>query len=120
MATVEFERASALLRTAPIVDGHNDLPWALRKRLGSDARTVAEGIDLTAPQPELHTDLGRLRAGGVGAQFWSVFVPCELSGHAAVTAVLEQIEIVYALVAIKIVVGIFASGGVAPRVPTDL
>ncbi|HET9143506.1 dipeptidase [Actinophytocola sp.] len=98
MESAEFERASTLLRAAPVVDGHNDLAWALRNRLGPDARTVVAGIDLTAPQPELHTDLGRLRAGGVGAQFWSVYVPCELAGHAAVTAVLEQIEIVYALV----------------------
>jgi membrane dipeptidase len=92
------ERASGLLATTPLVDGHNDLPWALRKRFGADPRAVIGGIDLTQSQPELHTDLGRLRAGRVGAQFWSVYVPCELAGHEAVTAVLEQIEIVYALV----------------------
>src|SRR5688572_1515880 len=93
------DRASGLLSTTPLVDGHNDLPWALRKRQGADPRTIAEGIDLTQPQPGLHTDLGRLRDGRVGAQFWSVYVPCDLAGHAAVTAVLEQIEIVHALVA---------------------
>ncbi len=92
-------RADGLLATTPLVDGHNDLPWALRKLQGADPRTVAEGIDLTQPQERLHTDLGRLREGRVGAQFWSVYVPCELLGHAAVTAVLEQIEIVHALVA---------------------
>jgi membrane dipeptidase len=93
------DRVSALLRAAPIIDGHNDLPWALRKRLGPDAALVAAGIDLTEPQPDLHTDLGRLRDGGVGGQFWSVYVPCELTGDAAVAAVLEQIEIVHALAA---------------------
>jgi membrane dipeptidase len=93
------DRASALLAANPVIDGHNDLPWALRKRLGPDARAVAAGIDLTEPQTDLHTDLARLRQGGVGGQFWSVYVPCELTGHAAVTAVLEQIEIVHALAA---------------------
>lgn len=91
------ERASGLLATTPLVDGHNDLPWALRKLQGADPRTIVDGVDLTQPQEGLHTDLGRLRAGGVGAQFWSVFVPCDFAGHAAVTAVLEQIEIVHAL-----------------------
>jgi membrane dipeptidase len=97
--TATRERVGALLRAAPIIDGHNDLPWALRKRLGPDAAVVAGGIDLAAPQPDLHTDLGRLRDGGVGGQFWSVYVPCDYTGHAAVTAVLEQIEIVHALAA---------------------
>ncbi|HEV2780861.1 MAG TPA: dipeptidase [Actinophytocola sp.] len=87
------------MRAAPVIDGHNDLPWALRKRFGPDPATVVARIDLTRPQPELHTDLGRLRDGGVGAQFWSVYVPCDFTGHAAVTAVLEQIELVHALVA---------------------
>jgi membrane dipeptidase len=49
--------------------------------------------------PQLQTDLPRLAAGGVGAQFWSVFVPCELSGEAAVTATLEQVDFVHRLVA---------------------
>ena len=82
-----------------MVDGHNDLPWALRKLVGPDPRVAVGEIDLTQPQPAFHTDLGRLREGGVGGQFWSVYVPCELDGDAAVTAVLEQISIVHALVA---------------------
>src|SRR2546430_13647637 len=81
--TTSSARADALLRAAPVIDGHNDLPWALRNLLGSDARAVINGIDLTEPQPNLHTDLGRLRRGGVGGPFWSVFVPCELTGRAA-------------------------------------
>ena len=64
-----------------VVDGHNDLPWAMR-RVGYDF----DAVDVAHSQPQLHTDLPRLRAGGVGAQFWSVFVPATLTGHAAVTA----------------------------------
>ena len=54
-------------------------------------------VDVSQPQPTLHTDLPRLRRGRVGAQFWSVFVPCSLTGDAAVIATLEQIDFVYAL-----------------------
>jgi len=93
-------RARALLGTTPLVDGHNDLPWALRSFPGADAsRADGFGVDLTEHQPRLHTDLGRLRAGGVGLQFWSVYVPCRLTGDAAVTAVVEQAELVHTLAA---------------------
>lgn len=93
-------RARDLLDHAPLIDGHNDLPWALRTRLGVDpARADFEQTDLAIHQPQLHTDLIRLRQGRVGAQFWSVYVPCQYTGHSAVTAVLEQIELVYALLA---------------------
>jgi len=96
----DFDRARALLRTTPLVDGHNDLPWALSQLPGVDSsRSDGFGIDLTEPQPQLHTDLGRLRAGGVGMQFWSVFVPCQLTGDAAVTAVVQQAELVHTLAA---------------------
>jgi membrane dipeptidase len=73
-----------------MVDGHNDLPWAMRK-FSYDFGAV----DIARPQPQLHTDLPRLRAGSLGAQFWSVFVPCNLTGQQAVTATLEQIDAVY-------------------------
>ncbi|MDQ3403291.1 MAG: dipeptidase [Actinomycetota bacterium] len=99
MGSSGIERARRLLAKTPLVDGHNDLPWALRDRFGPDPATAAAGLDLTGNHPDLHTDLPRLRAGGMGAQFWSVYVPCQLTGHSAVTAVLEQIELVYALVA---------------------
>ncbi|WHT21526.1 dipeptidase [Crossiella sp. CA-258035] len=87
-------RSHELLRRVPLVDGHNDLPWAIRDKTGGE---VAE-IELTIEQPGLHTDLVRLRHGGVGAQFWSVYVPCHLLEHRAVTAVLEQVELVHELV----------------------
>jgi membrane dipeptidase len=79
----------------PVIDGHNDLPWALRLRPDRDALDLR--TDLSAAG--LHTDLPRLRTGGVGAQFWSVYVPCTLDGGAAVTATLEQIDMVRRLAA---------------------
>ena len=82
--TEETLAARDLLRRFPLIDGHNDLPWELRSR--------DTPVDLTQPVPGTHTDLPRLAAGGVGGQFWSVFVPASIAGDAAVTAVLEQID----------------------------
>lgn len=74
-----------------LIDGHNDLPWAARKIAGYDL----DVLDLAGgTRGRTHTDLPRLRAGGVGGQFWSVYVPAELQGEAAVTATLEQIDFV--------------------------
>jgi membrane dipeptidase len=78
------------LRAVPLVDGHNDYPWAHRDLAGYDLDAMPFDVD----QPRMHTDLGRLRRGGVGAQFWSVFVPASLAGDAAVTATLEQVAFV--------------------------
>lgn len=82
----------ALLARYPLVDGHNDLAWALREQAGYDL----DRLDIARPQPSLHTDLPRLRAGGVAAQFWSVYVDC--SSPDPVAATLEQIDCVYRLV----------------------
>ncbi len=87
--------ARALLDRHPLIDGHNDLPWALREAGSLDPAKT----DIAAPVEFTHTDLPRLRAGGVGAQFWSVYVPAELQGEAAVTATLEQIDLVRQLIA---------------------
>jgi membrane dipeptidase len=82
--------ARELLRRSPVMDGHNDLPWALRTAGSLDpART-----DLARPVPFAHTDLPRLAKGGVGAQFWSVYVPAELQGDAAVVTTIEQVDLV--------------------------
>lgn len=97
MNAAGYDRATALLEAVQLADGHNDLPWALRLIAGPDPTAAVASTDLTTTQPELHTDLPRLRKGGVGLQFWSVYVPCQLEGHSAVTAVLEQIEVVYQL-----------------------
>jgi membrane dipeptidase len=86
--------ARALLARHPVFDGHNDLPWTIRTSgdLGLD-RT-----DLAGPVPGIHTDLPRLAAGGVGAQFWSVYVPSAFAGETAVTATLEQIDLVHEMI----------------------
>jgi membrane dipeptidase len=86
-----LERAQALHKQVPLVDGHNDYPWALRENAARDL----DKLDISRPQPSLMTDIARLRAGGVGGQFWSVYVPAELQGETAVTATLEQIDIVH-------------------------
>jgi membrane dipeptidase len=90
-------RATAVLAANPLVDGHKDLQWALRDLAGPDPAAAVAGSDLAAGLPALHTDLPRLRAGHVGAQFWSVFVPCSYSGEAAVAATLQQVELVHRL-----------------------
>ncbi|MEV6930105.1 dipeptidase [Dactylosporangium sp. NPDC051485] len=83
--------AEQVLTAMPVIDGHNDLPVALRARAGS-------GVDgLDRHRPELHTDIPRLRAGRVGGQFWSVYVPSHLPEPEAVVATLEQIDAVYRL-----------------------
>ena len=87
--------ARAVLRATPVIDGHNDLPWALRQAAEGDPALV----DIAARVPYTHTDLPRLAEGGVGAQFWSVYVPAELAGEAAVATTLEQVDLVRRLVA---------------------
>jgi Zn-dependent dipeptidase, microsomal dipeptidase homolog len=75
-----------------VIDGHNDLPWELRTRHGSDLAAFATGL------PGFHTDLPRLRSGGVVGQFWSVWVDPDLGQAAQVAATLEQIDLVHRLV----------------------
>jgi len=87
-------RARDMLRRFPLIDGHNDLPWALRDRARQHGHNASQVVfNLEAPSGGLHTDLPRLAAGGIGAQFWSVYVPASLAGDGAVTAVLEQIDL---------------------------
>jgi membrane dipeptidase len=139
-----------MLRRFPLIDGHNDLPWALRERAEGDVSRVhltpaspapaspapaspapasppadstappqanpgdPGAVNLAAPVDGTHTDLPRLAAGGVGAQFWSVYVPARLagtgasgngaggngaSGNGAVAAVLEQIDVARQMIA---------------------
>ncbi|AYN40982.1 membrane dipeptidase [Streptomyces dangxiongensis] len=93
-AVTSLEEARELLREFPVVDGHNDLPWALRQKAGYDL----DKLDIAAHQgAHLHTDLPRLREGGVGAQYWSVYVPAEQPEPVAAT--LEQIDCVRQLLA---------------------
>ena len=92
-------RITRLLERAPIIDGHNDLAWEIRER--HDARV--EDMDLTKntaalPYP-LQTDIPRLKQGGVGGQFWSVWIPASVTGPRAVEMTLEQIDVVRRVVA---------------------
>jgi membrane dipeptidase len=90
-----LQRARTLLGQHPIVDGHNDLPFQLRELVNYDLAAY----DIGQRQDRTHTDLVRLAEGGVGAQFWSVFVPAEWAGERAVTATLEQIDVVHRMIA---------------------
>ena len=91
-------RISQILRRTPLIDGHNDLPWALREKYGNDPYAVDLATDLDATT-ELHTDIPRLRAGGVGGQFWSVYVPATLTPTEAARETFEQIDTVKRIVA---------------------
>ncbi|MDR7383574.1 dipeptidase [Promicromonospora iranensis] len=88
------DRLTALLQKHPVWDGHNDLPWELREQSFYDL----DAVDIAQRLTSTHTDLPRLRDGGVGAQFWSVYVPSKLAGGAAVAATLEQIDCVHRMV----------------------
>jgi membrane dipeptidase len=93
-AALSLSLTRAMLSRFPLIDGHNDLPWELRELYGSDLAAA----DLTRRLPDTQTDIPRLVEGGVGGQFWSVYVPAELTGDAAVTAVLEQIDLVHRMI----------------------
>ena len=86
-----LERARQLHKRIPLIDGHNDLPWQYRKRV---SRALSK-IDISQSQPELHTDIRRLHEGGVGGQFWSVYVPTNMPDTDYVQATFEQIDVVY-------------------------
>jgi membrane dipeptidase len=89
-------RARALHAKVPLVDGHNDYPWALREKVPT---LDLAALDIRGPQPNTMTDIPRLRAGGVGGQFWSVYVPSTAQGKDAVRLTLEQIDVVKRMVA---------------------
>src|SRR3954453_13070091 len=88
------DRIARLLVEPPVVDAHNDLPWALRlvdAHLGEP--------DVTGPLPQFHTDLDRLAARGVGAQGWAVYVPSTLPEDEALRSTIEQVYLVHRMVA---------------------
>src|SRR5437667_5541701 len=90
----EIAHVRKILRQAPLIDGHNDVPWQYRKR-SNDFGQLDLRKDLSQLEPPMATDIPRLRAGAVGGQFWSVYVPASSNGPAAVQTVLEQIDIVH-------------------------
>jgi len=98
-ADSDAQRIERILAQTPLIDGHNDLPWEIRTRFAQDLSKVdlshsTIGLPAPAGSPPLMTDIPRLRAGHVGGQFWSVFIPVEVQGPAAVQMTIEQIDIV--------------------------
>lgn len=91
--------ARELLRSGPLIDGHNDTPWQIRTRTGDHLARLDLAASTAGLAPPMDTDIPRLRAGGVGAQFWSVYVPATLPGPEAVKQVLEQIDVVHRMAA---------------------
>jgi membrane dipeptidase len=90
------DEARKLHESLLLIDGHNDLPWEIRKQ----AEGNFDRLDISQPQSKLQTDIPRLRQGGVGAQFWSVWVPVETAKRGkALTTTLEQIELVKVMIA---------------------
>ena len=89
-AESHLERARRILRTTPLIDGHNDLPWAIRRAATSPMDVDAYDLRKTTAG---HTDLARLRAGMLGAQFWSVYLPGDIADSGFARVQLEQIDI---------------------------
>lgn len=87
-----------LLREVPLVDGHNDLPWQYRQH-NNDLAAIDLASDTARLKPPLLTDIPRLRRGGMGAQFWAVYVPPVPGGPPAVQMMFEQIDLVHRMVA---------------------
>ena len=94
------QRVAIVLRTTPLIDGHNDIPWAMRTRDTNRLDRIDLDADLTRIEVPTHTDIPRLRRGQVGGQFWSVYVPIrEYGGGSEHTQlVIEQIDLVHLMV----------------------
>jgi membrane dipeptidase len=93
-------RVQRILRTTPVIDGHNDLPWEIRENYDFWRKPLDLEADTSRlPEHPLQTDLPRMKRGGMGGQFWSVWIPTSLQGDEAVRVTLEQIDIVRRMVA---------------------
>jgi membrane dipeptidase len=91
-----LDRARALHRQVPLIDGHNDYPFQVRQKAGRDL----EKLDITGPQPGISTDIERLKRGGVGGMFFSAYAPISGQGalgnpQEAVRGALEQIDVIH-------------------------
>jgi membrane dipeptidase len=88
----------------PLMDGHNDLPWAIKCGFDNDMSALPDlstnlkGVKFDGIRHGcLHTDIPRLKIGGAGAQFWSVYIPTSITGPEAIQATMEQIDVVHRL-----------------------
>ncbi len=91
------KRIDRILKRTPLIDGHNDLPWALREDFKSNVGGLESGT--AARTPPLMTDMARLRAGRVGGQFWSVYISGTTMGDEAIRTTVEQIDTAHRLIA---------------------
>jgi membrane dipeptidase len=91
------QRIDRILKRTPLIDGHNDLPWALRGDFGSKVDGLQSGTD--SWKPPLMTDMARLKAGRVGGQFWSVYIEGTTLGDEAIRTTLEQIDTAHRIIA---------------------
>src|SRR3954471_5185118 len=87
-------RVEKLLSASPVIDGHNDLPWEIRKSYDFWRKPLALDADTSKLELPLQTDRQRMKRGHVGAQFWSVWIPAEMKGAEAIQTTLEEIDIV--------------------------
>lgn len=90
-------RIDRILQGTPLIDGHNDLPWALREDFGLRVEGLESGTELR--DPPLMTDMQRLRAGRVGGQFWSVYISGAIKGDEAIRTTIEQVDTARRLIA---------------------
>lgn len=93
------QRAERVLRASPVIDGHNDLPWEIRDKYDFWRKPLDLNADTSRLEARLQTDLPRMKRGGMGAQFWSVWIPNEMKGDEAIRVTLEQIDIVHRMAA---------------------
>jgi membrane dipeptidase len=104
-ANTDYEaRVERVLKQTPLIDGHNDLPWEIRERFQGrvsaiDLKSDTSKLPTPADAAPLMTDIPRMRAGHMGGQFWSVWVPPTLKGFEAVQTTIEQIDLVKRLAA---------------------
>lgn len=89
------DRGRELHKTCLVFDGHNDLPWQMRKK----ANLSFDEADISKSLPQFHTDIPRLKAGGLGAQFWSVYAPTDtMADRRSAHFVMEQIDLVHRMI----------------------
>jgi len=92
------KRVDKVLARTPLIDGHNDVPWAVRSRAARRLDDLPLDGSTAALERPMHTDLPRLRQGKVGGVFWSVWIPTRLEGAEAVVTVMEQIDVVHRMI----------------------
>ncbi len=94
----ERARIEKIFASTPLIDGHNDIAEQVKEKFNGDFSKVDLKADMSKKTPSLHTDIGRLKKGGVGGQFWSVYVPAELVGAQSAEAVHVQIDVIRQMV----------------------